>query len=234
MSELKSQDFPAIYQGFHLPITELDCGQRCAPYNEGGAPFCCDTHHAVPTSYLPEWEFLQANTDLWHPWQAQEAEEMIRLNAQTPPGLVLIECQGWTRCQRPYRSLTCRAFPFFPYINREGEFLGLSTYWEYEDRCWIISHLDRVTTAYREAFLSTYTRLFSLQPSEFETFRHHSAMMRRIFGRRHRAIPLLHRNGKFYKITPHNGKMRPVPASRLGKYGPYKVVAQLPFPDEVA
>lgn len=233
MSELSCYDYPKFYQEFDLPVTETDCGQRCASYNEGRKPFCCDTRHAVPTAYLSEWEFLQANTDLWHFWEAEECKETRRLNAQTPPGQVLIECKGHILCQRPYRSMTCRAFPFFPYISREKEFLGLSYYWDYEDRCWVISHLDQVTLAYRKSFIATYSRLFALQPSEFETFRHHSAMMRKIFGRKRRAIPLLHRNGKFYKISPHNGRMRAIHASQLGQYGPYKIVSKLSFPGEV-
>ncbi len=234
MPTLQSKDFPSFYQDFNQPVAEFDCGQRCAPYNQRGVPFCCDTHHAVPTAYQPEWDYLKANTDLWHVWMADKAEETIRLQAQTPPGLVLIECQGHTRCQRAFRSMTCRAFPFFPYINKEGDFLGLSYYWEYEDRCWVISHLGRVTPAFRDEFIAAYTRLFSLQPSEFELFYQFSTRMRQIFGRRRRSIPLLHRNGKNYKITPRNGRMRSVPAGQFLMFGPYKIASKLPFPDEVS
>ena len=56
--------------------------------------------------------------------------------------------------------------------------------------------------------------------------------MRRVFGRWKRAIPLLHRNGKVYKVTPHNGRMRRVDVNRLPKFGPYRLAMQMPFPDE--
>jgi hypothetical protein len=232
MFNLRPNDFAQIYARFRSPIAELDCGEKCSPYNESGAPFCCDTRHAVPTAYQAEWEYLQANTDLWHTWQGESPEETQRLQTQTPAGQVLIACQGHTLCQRSFRSITCRSFPFFPYLTNEGEFIGLSYYWEYEDRCWVISNLDQVTPEYRQEFISVYDLLFEQMPQEKENFRYHSAMMRRIFGRKHRAIPLLHRNGAAYKISPKNSRMRRVDVERLPKFGPYQIAALLKFEDE--
>jgi len=225
-------DFAKLYANFSGPIADLDCGAQCAPYNERGVPFCCDTQHAVPTAYLAEWDYLQANTDLWHPWASPDHDETLRLREQTPPSQVLIECKGHTQCQRDFRSITCRAFPFFPYITRQGEFIGLSYYWEYEDRCWVISNLHLVSGEYRQQFVATYERLFELMPDERANFKHHANVMRRIFGRKKRAIPLLHRNGGAYKITPRNGRMRRVPIQSLPKFDPYKIAAALPFPDD--
>jgi hypothetical protein len=227
-----SYDFAAIYARFRAPIAAFDCGQRCAPYNERGVPFCCDTRHAVPTAYTAEWEHLQANTDLWRRWEADDPADTARLQSQTPPGQVLIACLGHTHCQREFRSLTCRAFPFFPYLDREGAFLGLSYYWEYEDRCWVISNLQVVTREYITGFVATYDLLFERMPGERENFRHHSAVMRRIFGRRRRAIPLLHRNGRAYKVTPATGRLRSVLPEALPKFGPYAIAEELRFPDE--
>jgi hypothetical protein len=56
--------------------------------------------------------------------------------------------------------------------------------------------------------------------------------MRHFFGRHRRAIPLLHRNGWIYKITPRNGRMRRVDTAELPVFGPYKIAASMPFPDE--
>jgi hypothetical protein len=230
---MDASDFAALYWGFDVPIAALDCGQKCAPYNRHGIPFCCDTRHAVPTAYLAEWDYLQANTDLWHLWQAETPVETARLQSQAPAGQVLIECLGHARCQRDFRALTCRAFPFFPYISRAGEFLGLSYYWEYEDRCWAISHLAAVTAEYRAEFIAAFDDLFARLPAERESFRHHAAVMRQIFGRRRRAIPLLHRNGYAYKITPRTGFMRRVPIAALPRFGPYRIAADMPFADEL-
>ncbi len=232
MSNIKPAEFEQLYAHFQAPITQLNCGDKCSPYNENGVPFCCDTRHAVPTAYQAEWEYLQENTDLWRPWQADDPAETARLQAQTPSGQVLIACLGHTLCQRGFRSLTCRAFPFFPYINKAGDFIGLSYYWDYEDRCWVISNLHVVTPVYRAEFIRAYDLLFERMPKEQETFAHHSGMMRRIFGRKHRAIPLLHRNGSAYKITPRNERLRKIDLESLPKFGPYKIASQLPFPGE--
>ena len=183
--------FPALHSRFDAPIAALDCGERCAPYNERGVPFCCDTHHTIPSAYQDEWEYLQVSTDLWHAYEPPDANDTARLVELTPAGQVLIECQGHSRCQRDYRAITCRAFPFFPYLTREGEFIGLSYYWEYEDRCWVISHLGVVTSQYVAQFVAAFDELFAAYPDEVENFRQQSIRMRRVFGRRRSAIPLL-------------------------------------------
>jgi len=232
MSELSSVDFAEIYSNFEAPITALDCGRKCGPYNEYGVPFCCDTDHAIPAAYLSEWAYLEPNTNLWHRWEDDDPDETERLRAETPEGQILIECQGHQLCQRGFRSITCRTFPFFPYITLEREFIGLSYYWEYEDRCWVINNLQVVTPAYVQEFLATFDRLFEHLPEELENFRYHSIIMRRIFGRQKRTIPLLHRDGGVFSFTPKDGSSKPVDPARLPKYGPYEIAALMPFPDE--
>jgi hypothetical protein len=228
----ESLDFAGLYARFDSPISSLDCGEHCAPYNERGVPFCCDTAHTIPSAYPDEWSHLQDHTGLWHLWEGRDAAETSELRAQAPEGQVLIACLGYIHCQRPFRSIACRAFPFFPYITRQGVFIGLSYYWEYEDRCWVISNLAAVSAHYRAEFFAAFDQLFERMPEDRENFRHFSTSMRRVFGRRHRAIPLLHRNGFAYKITPRNGKLRRVPVDRLPKYGPYAIADRLPFASE--
>lgn len=225
-------DFRDLYRNFQAPIADFDCGDRCAPYNERGVPFCCDLRHAVPAAYQEEWEYLEKNTDLWRPWIPENEEIAAELQAQTPPGQVLIACLGHLHCQRDFRSLTCRAFPFYPYVTLQGEFIGLSYYWQYEDRCWVINHLDAVSSQYRLAFMRVFDQLFEQMPEEKATYRYHAIVMRRVFGRKHRAIPLLHRNGKAYKLSPGNGRMRRCRLDQFPKFGPYRIAADLPFPDE--
>jgi hypothetical protein len=234
MDGITAEEFADVYARFHAPIAALDCGQRCAPYNEGGAPFCCDTHHVVPAAYQTEWKYLQDHTDLWHLWEGRTPAETAELTAQAPEEQVLIECKGYLLCQRNFRSLACRAFPFFPYITLQGQFIGLSVYWEYEDRCWVINNLQVVSRAYREEFFRNFDHLFTRMPEEFDVFRQFSMRMRRVFGRRHSTIPLFHRNGSFYKISPRTGRGRRAAPETFHKYGLYKIAAQLPFPDELA
>ena len=232
MSKNRKLDFAALYARFQAPIAAFDCGNKCAPYNERGVPFCCDTHHAVPTVYQEEWAYLRLHTDLWHPWQGQDEQETQELQEQTPDGQLLVACLGHRFCQRGFRSLTCRSFPFFPYISMDGEFLGLSYYWEFEDRCWVISNLQVVTTEYRRQFVDAYEQVFESFPEERENFRRYSDEMRQVFRRRRRSIPLLHRNGLTYKLSPHSGRMRRVNPAEMPNFGPYRIAAELPFPEE--
>jgi len=226
-------DFGELYGKFRAPISELDCGDRCAPYNQHGIPFCCDIRHAVPTAYQAEWEYLELNTDLWRKYTPDNPKLADSLKNQTPAGQELIVCLGHLHCQRDFRSLTCRSFPFFPYITRQGEYIGLSYYWEFEDRCWVISHLDMVTDRFRSEFIDVFDFLFEQMPDELETFRQYSILMRRVFGKKHRSIPLLHRNGNAYKISPHDGRMRRYAVEKFSKFGVYQIAADLPFPDEI-
>ncbi len=234
MPELEPASIPLMYASFHAPITELDCGKKCAPYNERGVPFCCDTRHALPTAYHSEWLYLKSQTDLWHEWQAPTPKEALRIESTAPAEQVLLECQGFTFCQRQFRTLTCRAFPFYPYVTLRGEFLGLSYYWEYENRCWVISNLSKVTLKYRQEFINLFETILEQTPLEKANFRYHSIMMRRIFGRQRRAIPLLHRNGNTYKISPRNGRMRRIKVEDLPAFSPYNLEHTLPFPEEVS
>ena len=224
-------DYRRIYDRFHAPSAVLDCGLKCAPYNERGAPFCCDTRHCVPSVYAAEWNYLQQQTDLWHLFQTQtkQAEELLK---KLPDGQVLVECLGFQECQRNFRSISCRTFPFFPYITRQGEFIGMSYYWDFEDRCWLISNLHQVSAQYRQEFIATFDEIFWEIPQERASFHYQSILMRRVFGRQHRAIPLLHRNGKDYKITPRNGRLRRVYSQFFPMFGMYKIAQALPFPGE--
>src|SRR5690349_18019940 len=126
-SDLAPEDIRGLYDGFNSPIAELDCGKMCAPHNPSGKPFCCDICHAVPAAYKSEWKYLEPSTDLWHKWRGDECEEnaadVAQLRADTPENMILLACLGPTQCQRDFRALSCRQFPFFPYVTSEYRFL---------------------------------------------------------------------------------------------------------------
>jgi hypothetical protein len=233
MSLINIDDYASIFAGFDAPVSAFDCGEKCSPYNEGGVPFCCDTRYVVPSAYHGEWEYLQTNNDLWHIWRADSIEETKRLQKEIPQGQVLIECLGFTQCHRSFRALTCRAFPFFPYLSSRGEFIGLSYYWEYRDRCWVISNLQVVSFEYRRQFIATFDRIFDWMPEERTTFSYHSADMRRSFSKQRRRFALLHRDGLIYTINADTEEMRCIEPEKLPKYGVYRISAYLPFPDEL-
>lgn len=231
-SKLDRETIITLYTTFDAPPTALDCGEKCAPHNDYGVPFCCDSGQTVPAAYTSEWVYLQVNTDLWHLWESDDEEHANLLRRETPEGMALIECRGHKNCQRRYRSIACRSFPFFPYITRSGKFIGLSYYWEYEDRCWLISHLDRVTQTYREEFIRAYDTILACLPQERENFGHYAETMRQRFAQENRSIPLLHRDGGMYVLSPQDEQLTPIQADDLPKFGVYQLAAEMPFADE--
>ena len=226
-ADLEAEDIRSIYSGFNSPIAQFDCGKKCAPHNPSGKPFCCDICHAVPAAYKSEWDTLERSTNLWHKWRGDECEDttpnnIARLRADIPKNMVLLACLGPSQCQRDFRALSCRQFPFFPYVTSDYRFIGLAYEWEFESKCWVISNLSRVTQKYREEFIRTYDKLFALFQDEFEQYAYHSARMRAHFMKQKRRFPLLHRNGEYYLVSPGSERLQLTKADRLPTFGFYR------------
>jgi hypothetical protein len=215
-----------LYDRFDSPVVPFDCGEKCKPHNPSGKPFCCDICHAVPSAYTQEWAYLQDHTDLWHPWRGDECtahpEDPARLKGETPDSMILLACLGPDQCQREYRTISCRQFPFFPYITKDDLFIGLTYNWALEDTCWVISHLSQVTDTYRVEFIRHYDSFFSKWIDGIKSFAQRSAQMRSDFIAQNRSIPILHRDGGFYLLRPINERLRPIEANRLPTYGFYR------------
>ncbi len=215
-----------LYDAFDAPVTGLDCGAMCAPHNPTGKPFCCDICQAVPVAYHQEWDYLRANTDLWHIWRGDECPgdptDPAVLQADCADHLLLLACKGPAHCQRPFRASSCRQFPFFPYITADDRFIGLAYEWHFENTCWVISHLDAVTDSYRREFVATYDHLFNQWPDEYESYAAYSEEMRDDFAARRRRIPILHRNGGLYLLSPRSERLQPAAFTQLRRFGPYR------------
>ena len=233
MTEHPAFDWTALYQIFPAPISTLDCGKKCGRYNARGAPFCCDTRHLVPTAFPGEWEHLRAHTDLWHRWQGRSKGEREELASQVEEGQELIECLGHEHCQRNYRSLACRAFPFYPFLTGEAKFLGLATLRAYSDRCWVISNLEEVTDRYRAQFVEAFDFYFRYRPAARDHFRAYAAAERKCYQQQGSQIPLLHRDGCDYFFDPESGQLNQVNREDFPRFEPYVTMRELPFPDEV-
>lgn len=231
-----------LYDHFDTPVTDFDCGSMCAPHNPSGKPFCCDICHAVPAVYHQEWHYLQRSTDLWHEWRGDECagnlaadsagehkagleidpSERAALLEDTPDHMLLLACQGPNRCQREYRAVSCRQFPFFPYISSDDRFTGLAYEWEFEPVCWVISNLGSVTERYRDEFVATYDDLFARWQDELEGYAAKSEEMRLYFAALKRRIPILHRRGGYYLLSPGSERLQRVDPGRFRRFGPYR------------
>jgi hypothetical protein len=218
-------DFKVIHNAFNAPINELDCGNKCAPFNPNGVPFCCDICHALPAVYDQEWNYLQNQTDLWHVWKAGECGTLKNSTQQAmkelPDNMIFLACKGVQYCQREFRSITCRQFPFFPYVTEDFRFIGMSHEWEFEHQCWVISNLDKVSSVYRSEFIDTFDEIFNLWPEEMESYAIKSEEMRSIFRERHQRIPILHRNGFDYLLSPGSERIERTDPSKFRKFSPY-------------
>ena len=120
MFDYPKLDFLKIYQKFSSPINERDCGQECSKFNLNNIPFCCDLSFAIPAAYHDEWQYLKKNTDLWRVWKVEDLP-IDEIGSDTicedvPENMLLLACKGVSCCQRDFRALGCRQFPFFPYI----------------------------------------------------------------------------------------------------------------------
>ncbi|MDP3450254.1 MAG: hypothetical protein Q8R87_06715 [Anaerolineaceae bacterium] len=226
MDNTSSQiDFKSLLAGFNASTTPLDCGKLCAPFNMSGKPFCCDICHAVPVAYKPEWDYLKTHTTLWHLWRGDEcSDEPMNpddLLEDTPEHLLLLSCKGPDHCEREYRATSCRQFPFFPYISSDSIFIGLAHDWEFESKCWILSHLEQVTSDYRQEFIKTFDLIFSYWMDDFDNYAALSEEVREHYLAIHKHIPLLHRNGSDYLISPKNETLKKINLSDLKKHPPY-------------
>lgn len=222
---MKTIDFRIFYDRFDTPVVDLDCGVKCAVHNPTGKPFCCDICQAVPAVYHQEWNYLSQATDLWHVWLGQECQEneaeRATLIAETPENMLLLACNGPSLCQRPMRAVSCRQFPFFPYISSDLRFLGLAYEWNFEQSCWVISNLGLVTDRYRREFIQGFEDLFSVWPEEFNSYVQLSEELRQHFRALKRRFPLLHRNGNYYLVSPGSERRERISPMRLPRFGLY-------------
>ena len=218
----KPKHFEKIYKRFRASISERhDCGRYCAPLN-GGQPVCCTVDHAIPSASPPEWKVMQKRTDMWRRYKPKDAESR-KVVKEIEETCIACVCKGAAHCERENRLLGCRAFPFFPYLMRDGTLFGLAYYWTFEDRCWIISNLEVVEKQYVREFVEAYEMLIEADDGEFEAFHDQSSAMRRVFSRAGRDIPIIGREGGYYKVLAGTGgRIVPARLSEFEKHGPYE------------
>src|SRR5690349_1629243 len=205
-STLTPADFATLYEGFDAPVSRYDCGRKCAPLNKGSA-LCCSSQHAVVVVHKVEFEQLKGRTDIWSKFKPYDYSTRQIVDELTHDCMAL-ECKGTAFCERNNRTIACRGFPFYPYLTRQKEFIGIGTYWVFEDRCWMMSNLEIVDQAFIDQFVATYEALFVKDPSEFKTYVDFSAAARRVYSRWKREIPLVSRTGELLIVTPSTGEIR--------------------------
>ena len=226
MTYKTSLDIDKMYKSFASPICEVDCGEICRQFNPSGKPFCCDICVAIPVALKEEWLYLKENTQLWHRLRGDECPtdpiDKEKMKSETPNYMHLMACKGPAYCERDFRTLSCRQFPFSPYITADDRLIGLTYNWDFEEVCWVISNLDRVSEEYRKEFLDIYDNLLFEYPKEYDSYYWLSEDMREHFSKAQRSIPILHRDGNFYLLDPNTDELTSADPSTFPKFGPYR------------
>lgn len=218
-NQAKRGTYKRIFDFFNAPVMHVDCGYKCAPLN-GGEPVCCSADNAIPVVQQSEWKLLRSRTDMWTGFKPNDAASR-KIVEELDTSCKAIECKGARNCERDNRSLACRTFPFFPYIDKHGDIIGLSYYWDFEDRCWVISNMELVEQDFVDEFIRAYEILFDDDPGEYEVFCDHSASMRRVFSRWKRWFPVIGRDGDYFKVLPKGAGMKKIKAKDLPKLEPF-------------
>jgi hypothetical protein len=74
---------------------------------------------------------------------------------------------------------------------------------------------------YRQEFIQTFDELFNFWPEEMESYAVKSEEMRSAFIQKRYRIPILHRNGKNYLLSPRNENIRITSAKNFRVFNPY-------------
>src|SRR5882757_886884 len=204
-SKIAASDFADLYANFNASVSRFDCGRKCAPLN-GGEPVCCSTQNAVPVVHKVEFDLLKSRTDLWSKFKPYDYATR-QIVEELTNDCMAIHCKGARHCERDNRTIACRGFPFYPYITRQREFVGIGTYWVFEDRCWMMSNLEIVDAKFVSEFIATYVDF--------------SASARRVYSRWKREIPLLSRTGELMIVEPSSGEIRPGKKKDFPKAAPF-------------
>ena len=173
-------DWQKIYNFFTAAVCDFDCGKLCAPDNDG-LPACCINKIHEPIIFADELKWLRTRTDLWQQRpaltkrekkEAEEIEDYIKY----------ANCRGIAHCQRRFRSLTCRFFPFEPYFDEKDRFVGLTYLYRAEDSCPLIGNRKiKINQRYINQSIRVWREIMAVYPREMDLYIDESRKLRRQF-----------------------------------------------------
>jgi hypothetical protein len=166
---------------------------------------CCDIENAIPIVDKPEYKLLKSRTDMWKRLRPTTPSQKREIATLTDSDSCAVTCRGVQFCERDNRSLACRSFPYFPYFDAAGDFVGLAHYWAFEGQCWVIANPMIVERPFIKEMIDSHEYLFKVDKNWADTYREYSASMRRVFSRRNKKFLILHRDGNRYWVLPHSG-----------------------------
>jgi len=179
-----------LYRLLDVPMLDFDCGQLCAPENDG-IPICCDQRTIIPILYADELRWHRQHGKFWKrmPKRGKAARELAEMVEDDIDHLAV--CLGPSKCERSKRAFVCRVFPFEPHCDSLGRVLGLTYTFSKDHPCPLVK-MENVP--YNPEFIQNCIRfwreLFKLIPRERDLYREESKRMQRRFQRKGRKIPI--------------------------------------------
>ena len=182
-----------LLETLRAPVTDFDCGTLCAPDNDG-VPICCDRDRIVPVLYREEYRLLRERSDLWSPFQPRTKQQRT-LGEDMRACDRLCQCKGVAHCERENRSLACRTFPLEPYLDHDGDLVGLVFNYDFQGICPLVASRYAIRPDYVDECMSMWEKAFAWSEEEWEFHFGHSERLRRSFGQKRRRIPVFTREG---------------------------------------
>jgi len=171
-------------------ITNFDCGSLCKPENDG-IPFCCVTDNAVPLLYSSEFKFLSKSTDMWSRWKPVTKDDRKLQKDTESKESIFCQCKGIAKCERDFRSISCRTFPLEPYIDRRGIFVGLVFMKEFRHGCPLSKKPREIRQEFVDQHFSFWEKLLLRKENERETYTDSSKDLRRDAKKTKKKFPVL-------------------------------------------
>ncbi|MBT3351331.1 MAG: hypothetical protein HOC91_17105 [Nitrospinaceae bacterium] len=202
---LKPADFKELYREFESAPSVFDCGKKCSPFNDG-EPFCCDSGWVVPIAFPEEWAYLEKKTNLWHEFRPRNSDEFDLMEEIDQEESVFIECRGVKFCERDNRSISCRTFPFEPYLDTKGNFIGIVYNRVMADKCYLVDRHSAVTKGFIKTFMRFFEKFFVMLPSERELYLEQSRIYRNQMSRKKLPLVVLTEKGP-WEAAYRGGKL---------------------------
>ncbi len=158
-----------FYRLLSVKMIDFDCGELCAPKNEG-IPRCCENESCVPILFHEEYKWHRKNGTFWKrmPPTTKEIKKFIE---ESEDYYVFSKCPGPGGCKRSKRSLNCMTYPFQPYVNNKGEVLGLSLVDGADNQCPLTKKPKKTfNPQYIANSIQYWKELFTVYPEEEELY----------------------------------------------------------------
>ena len=169
MRQDSAVNWEKLYEQLSAPICSINCGELCAPHNNGSPRCCCNEQH-LPVLFTSELAWLKTRTDLWRQKSIRTAEER-REAAEIESYIKYAYCKGISHCERNFRSLTCRFFPLEPYFEPGTRFAGLTFMYRAQSECPLIEHPTiAINQTYIDQAIDVWTEIFIAFPLEVESY----------------------------------------------------------------